>query len=127
MYAPFILLFHWVNLLYYFWRMDNDPNNVYWNNYGWTVYYYSTNNVTLIAYLVAFIIRGFPSRSDANFIMVDIFFTFTLIIATIMQYLNWIEYTYGYQQAITCMVIATMLIAVNGYRHGFFKYRYEND
>lgn len=121
MYAPFILIFHWINLLFYFWRMSHDPNDVYWQDYGWTVYYNSIQNITLAAYLLTFIKHGYPTSTEANFIWVDIFFTFTLIIATIMQYKNVLEHTYGYQISIICMIIATIMIAISFFRHGLHK------
>lgn len=101
--------------------MSHDPNDVYWQDYGWTVYYNSIQNITLAAYLLTFIKHGYPTSTEANFIWVDIFFTFTLIIATIMQYKNVLEHTYGYQISIICMIIATIMIAISFFRHGLHK------
>lgn len=101
--------------------MSHDPNGVYWKDYGWTVYYNSTQNLTILGYLLAFIKFGYPTSTEANFIKVDIIFTFTLIIATIMQYKNVLEHTYGYQISIVCMIIATTMIAISFFRHGLHK------
>lgn len=94
-----------------------------WNNYGWSVFYFLTTNITLLAYLLLFIFVSERKRGKycIDFVTIDFIFTLGLTITTVLQYYKLITYTYGFQIAVFGMIITTVLIVYNALKHGLFN------
>ena len=116
--APTILLLHWIGLFTYFTVIKYYPECS--QQYGWSVFYFSVNNLTIINYCLMFIYC--PKCRIANqFVLIDIIFTLVLAFTTILHYKHMIKYTYGFQLAVLGMIITTILIVISGIRYGYYR------
>lgn len=94
-----------------------------YNDYGWSVYYFSINNFTIINYclMFAFIDKEKLGQSVNTFVLVDAIFTAVLWLAIVLNYKGVLEHTYGFYISILGMIITTILIVIIGVRYGYFK------
>lgn len=121
--APTILLTHWIGLLTYFTVTRLYPDQ--WGNYGWSVFYFTVNNLTIVSYCAMYITTEKDGIAN-QFVYVDLFFTILLMFLTVLQWRGIINSTYGFHVSVLGMIFTTILIVYNGIRYGYHK-RYEND
>lgn len=119
--TPTILLLHWIGLFIYFTAVKFHP--VAWGNYNWSVYYFSVNNLTICNYGLLFALA--PRKKlgvyAGQFVLVDVIFTLTLGLATILDCKHIISNTYGFYISVLGMIITVIMILISGIRHGIFK------
>lgn len=116
--APTILLVHWVGLLTYFTVIKYHPECS--KVYGWSVFYFSINNLTIINYCLMFMYC--PKCKISNqFILIDVIFTTILAFLVVLNGDGMVKYVYGFQLSVLGMIITTILIVINGIKYGIFK------
>lgn len=118
-----ILMLECFGLLIYFLRMSHDPSGVYWHQYGWTILYDASIMLplALLSLLFAFSEQKERCIFDKYFLIIIGMLTFTINIAVIAQYYNLIAHTYGLQISIVGIIVATFMISLSAYRHGYYS------
>lgn len=118
-----ILECHCICSLIYFWRMSHDPGQMYWHQFGWSVYF---NCIMILPTMLLSVLFSFTSDCecslfDIHFLTIEIIFSSSLFVAFILQYLNILQHTYGYQICIAGIISATFLIIFNSVKHGYYR------
>lgn len=118
-----ILVIECLGMLIYFWRMSHDPLHIYWVQYGWTVFYDTSMMLplSLLALLLAITDEKDRCIFDKYFLITIGLYTFTINMAVIAQYYNLIARTHGLQISTGGLIVATVLIVITAYKHGYYE------
>lgn len=118
-----MLVLECTGMLIYFWRMAHDPQEIYWHQYGWTVFYLSSFLIPLSILPIFLALTEEKQRCifDKYFLFTIGIYTFTINMAVIAQYYNLIAKTYGLQVSTGGLIVATILIVVTAYKHGYYE------
>lgn len=118
-----MLVLECTGMLIYFIRMANDPDKIYWHQYGWTVFYLSCLLIPLSILPIFLAITDEKDRCifDKYFLFTIGIYTFTINMAVIAQYYNLIAKTYGLSVSTGGLIVATVLIVFTAHRHGYYE------
>lgn len=114
------VILHTLGTAVYFWRMSNDPGQIYWKQFGWTVYFDCIMIMPLIILCFIFAFNFPKSMFDKELLIVEGVFSLSLFCAFILQNYGCIEHTYGYQLSLAAVGCTTLFILINGYRGGYY-------
>lgn len=120
---PFVLILECSGMLIYFLRMSHDPDKVYWNNYGWTIFYDTSLMLPLCLLSVILAKTNKKDRGifDEYFLYIIGLFNFILNMAVIAQHYDFIAHTYGLQLSIIGILSTTVIIVRTAFKYGYYK------
>lgn len=118
---PVILELHCLGMLIYFFRMSHDPAGIYWQQYGWTLFFDCANILPLVLLSLLLVFYDKRGLFDRQFLFIEAIFSISLMIAFVLQYCGMMKHTYGYQISICGIAITTFLIIFNILKHGYLK------